>query len=205
MRYKPEHKQATREKILSAAGRLLRTDGIAGASVQRVMRKADLTVGGFYGHFSSKDVLVAETLRTLLDASRRKWLAGLDEVQGAAWLDHFARRYLTQHMRDDPSGCALPAVFSELGRSPAELQAVLHEGLEPILAEAEARLPPMPGVTSRQRALAALSMIFGAMVLARATRSQRISDELLAAARAVLGSGEAPAEVGASTARDHQP
>lgn len=191
MRYKPEHKQVTREKILAAAGRLLRSDGIGGASVERVMRKAELTVGGFYGHFASKDAMVAETLRTLLGGYRRRWLAGLDDLRGGVWIDHLARRYLTELNRDDEAGCALPSIFSELGRSAPEIQSVLVEGLEPLLAEAEARLPPKAGVTSRQRALAALSMIFGAMVLARATRSQGISDELLAAARAVLGSPEA--------------
>ncbi|WP_373046836.1 TetR/AcrR family transcriptional regulator [Vulgatibacter sp.] len=187
MRYKPEHKQATRARILAAAGKLFRSDGLAGASVDRVMRGAGLTIGGFYGHFASKEALVAETLRSLLQRYRAAWLGGLEELEGAAFLDHFARRYLTVHNRDDESGCAMPSILSELGRSAPEVQAVLEEEVEPLFAALEARLPPQPSISPRQRALATLSLIFGAMALARATRSTALSDEFLAAARAFLG------------------
>jgi len=63
MRYGPEHKQATHLRILAAAESLFRQHGFEGASVERVMRAAGLTVGGFYAHFTSKEALLAEALR----------------------------------------------------------------------------------------------------------------------------------------------
>ncbi|XXF80382.1 TetR/AcrR family transcriptional regulator [Myxococcaceae bacterium GXIMD 01537] len=191
MRYKPEHKQATHTRILAAAMGLFRHEGIAGASVERVMRAAGLTVGGFYSHFASKEALVAEALRTLLRRYREGWLAGLETLSGEAWLSHFVHRYLNPHRRDSPDGCAMPTILSELTRSEPPVQAVLVEGLEAVLQEMEAHLPPRPGVTARQQALATLALMFGTLTLSRAASSQALSDELLEASRAfVLRAGE---------------
>jgi AcrR family transcriptional regulator len=54
MRYPPEHRDHTRARIVSAASRLFRRRGFTGVSVEKVMRAAGLTVGGFYLHFGSK-------------------------------------------------------------------------------------------------------------------------------------------------------
>lgn len=186
MRYGPEHKQETREKILASAARLFRAEGLAGASVERVMRAAGLTVGGFYGHFGSKDALVIDTLRSLMRGYRGAWLAGLEDVRGGTFLEHFVYRYLNRRTRDAETGCAMPSILSELTRSSPEVQAAFGEELAPLLAELEQRLPSEPGVTPRQRALATVALLFGAMALARATRSQATSDEFLEAARAFL-------------------
>ena len=115
MRYGPEHKQATHARILAAAESLFRQHGFEGASVERVMRAAGLTVGGFYAHFASKDVLVLEALRTWLQGRRARWLGGLEGLGNAEWVGTFVRRYLRREVRDDAQGgCLLP---SEIGRA----------------------------------------------------------------------------------------
>jgi TetR/AcrR family transcriptional repressor of nem operon len=193
MRYKPEHKQATHARILSAAMGLFRQEGFSGASVERVMRAAGLTVGGFYAHFASKEDLLAEALGGLLRRNRDNWLAGLEQLQGLEWLSHFVRRYLNPHRRDSPEeGCAMPSILSELTRSEPRLQGVLSEGLEGLLAGMEEHLPERSGVTKRQQALATLALLFGTLTLARATASQALSDELLEASRAFLLRPEGP-------------
>jgi TetR/AcrR family transcriptional regulator, transcriptional repressor for nem operon len=55
MRYSQDHKQATRQRILEAAGRRFKEDGIDGAGVAAVMSDAGLTNGAFYAHFASKE------------------------------------------------------------------------------------------------------------------------------------------------------
>src|SRR5919109_303829 len=62
MRYGKDHKQATRQRILEAAGRRFKKDGIDGAGVAAVMSDAGLTNGAFYAHFASKEDLVANVL-----------------------------------------------------------------------------------------------------------------------------------------------
>ena len=59
VRYAQEHKQETRQRILSAAGRRLKGDGIDGSGVATLMKDAGLTNGAFYAHFDSKESLVA--------------------------------------------------------------------------------------------------------------------------------------------------
>ncbi|WP_408889791.1 TetR/AcrR family transcriptional regulator [Myxococcus faecalis] len=190
MRYAPEHKQATRERILAAAESLFRKEGFAGASVERVMRAAGLTVGGFYAHFASKDSLLAESVRAFFQDQHSRWLGGLEELRGAEFLSHFVRRYLNRHNRDDmEEGCILPSVLSDVTRGTPEAQEALGRGVETLAAELGARVASGEGVTGRQRALATVALLFGAMTLARATKATPLSDEILEAARAFLLAG----------------
>src|SRR5438094_5895383 len=88
MRYGKGHKQATRHRILEAAGRRFKQDGIDGAGVAAVMSDAGLTNGAFYGHFTSKEDLVANVLADQLSAQRQS----LDsQPSHRAGLDSFVR------------------------------------------------------------------------------------------------------------------
>jgi TetR/AcrR family transcriptional repressor of nem operon len=55
-------KAASHERIVRAAARSIRRDGIDTVSVADLMRQAGLTHGGFYRHFDSRDDLVAEAV-----------------------------------------------------------------------------------------------------------------------------------------------
>jgi TetR/AcrR family transcriptional repressor of nem operon len=194
MRYGPGHKQSTHARILAAAEALFRKHGFEGASVERVMRAAGLTVGGFYAHFTTKEALLAEALRNFLQQRRVRWVAGLEELRGREWLSHFVRRYLNRQRRDDmESGCIMPSLLSDLTRASPEVQALFAEEMDALARKAEEHLDDEPGVTARQKAVATLALCFGAMTLARATASQPFSDEVLQAARALLlGQRETP-------------
>src|SRR3982750_4497838 len=61
-RYGKEHKQATRRRIIEAAGRRFKRDGVDGSGVATLMADAGLTNGAFYAHFESKDDLVAAAI-----------------------------------------------------------------------------------------------------------------------------------------------
>src|SRR5258707_14574114 len=63
MRYRPEHKVQTHQKIVKDASRRVRAEGLNGAAVAAVMRDTGLTHGGFYKHFGNKDELLLEALR----------------------------------------------------------------------------------------------------------------------------------------------
>ena len=58
-RYGKEHKEATRRRIIEAAGQRFKRDGIDGSGVSTLMADAGLTNGAFYAHFASKEDLVA--------------------------------------------------------------------------------------------------------------------------------------------------
>jgi AcrR family transcriptional regulator len=70
MRYAPGHNKETRERIVGAASRLFREHGIAAVGLAKVMAEADLTVGTFYTHFKSKEVLCVRDRGKSSSASR---------------------------------------------------------------------------------------------------------------------------------------
>ena len=195
MRYEAGHKERTRARILGAAARLLRREGFRGASVERVMRRAGLTVGGFYGHFGSKGALVAETLRGFMRARAASWLEGLDALRGRAWGEAFLLRYLNPAQRDDPEhGCLLPSVLSDLAQGKAEVRQVVVEELEALVRGMSPGLGDGAEATARQRALALFVLSVGGLAVARATRRTALSGEVLEAclafAREALGSAQ---------------
>ena len=75
-RYGPEHKVATRRRMIETAGRRIKSDGIDGSGIATLVADAGLTNGAFYGHFASKDDLVAHVVaqdtRSLERRDRRR-------------------------------------------------------------------------------------------------------------------------------------
>ena len=74
MRYGPDHKSKTHQRIVKAASRQFRAEGLSGPGVARVMRASGLTVGGFYKHFRTRDDLVAEAVAESLRDLRERML-----------------------------------------------------------------------------------------------------------------------------------
>ena len=184
MRYGPDHKQRTHERILSAAARLFRERGILGAGVDGVMRQAGLTAGGFYAHFRSKDDLLAQTLRRMLVEQRTRLIAGLENREGFDWLREVVRRYLSRSHRDDiPTGDALPPLLSEIARAPNSTKQIFEKHIEALVVAFEEKTPPGPGLSAADRALATIALAAGGLAMARAVRSQSLSDRILQACR----------------------
>ena len=59
MKVSREQAAQNRERIVEAAAQLFRERGFDGIGVADLMKEAGLTHGGFYGHFSSKEDLIA--------------------------------------------------------------------------------------------------------------------------------------------------
>src|SRR5262245_718421 len=103
MRVTREQMAEHRQKILESAGKLFRAKGFEAVTVADVMKAAGLTHGGFYGHFKSKDDLIAETLAHSLKG---------DQSNGE--LASFARRYLSPKHRDNlAGGCSTAGLAAE--------------------------------------------------------------------------------------------
>src|SRR6202048_1567477 len=68
-----EQAQKNRQRIVECAARLFREFGVDNVSVAKVMSAADMTIGGFYKHFESKDALVGECSSLTFDQSSTTW------------------------------------------------------------------------------------------------------------------------------------
>ena len=110
MKVSREEAAANHERILKAASALFRAKGFDGVGVADIMKKAELTHGGFYGHFSSKDDLAAQASQRSMENSAANWqrvVAAAPDRPYAALLEH----YLTPRHRDEPGrGCAFAAL-----------------------------------------------------------------------------------------------
>ena len=69
MKVSKEQMAENRERILNAAAQLFREKGFDGIGVADLMKSAGLTHGGFYGHFASKDELMAQASARALHLS----------------------------------------------------------------------------------------------------------------------------------------
>src|ERR1051326_9092330 len=95
MRYEPEHKTRTRNRIVRNASRALRAEGLSGPGVASVMKASGLTVGGFYKHFRSKDELLAEAIAQGFADSNEKIWSSLQSVPREERWKEIVRLYLS--------------------------------------------------------------------------------------------------------------
>jgi len=178
MRYGKDHKQATRQRILEAAGRRFKQDGIDGAGVAAVMSDAGLTNGAFYAHFASKEDLVANVLADQLRAQRHSFGA---QPSDRAGLEAIIRFYLSPEHRDQcADGCPSAALLDEIARRPAATRQAYSDELLGIAEYIAARLDPTDPEAARTDALALFGMLIGTLQLARALTDRDLSDQLLA-------------------------
>ena len=178
MRYTKDHKQATRQRILEAAGRRFKQDGIDGAGVAAVMSDARLTNGAFYAHFASKEDLVANVLADQLRAQRQSFDA---QPPDRAGLEAFIRSYLSPQHRDQcADGCPSAALLDEIARRPAATKQIYTEELMGVIDDIASRLDPTDAEAARTDALTLFGLMLGTLQLARALTDRDLSDQLLA-------------------------
>ena len=187
MNAKTEQKELSHQTILESAARIVREKGIAGAKVAEVMKGAGLTVGGFYAHFASKEVLIDEALRRTGATMRGRLFLRLDEKPKADRAEVLLKRYLSAANRDETTlGCPLPAVVGEVGTTAPEHAAVLSEQVELLANGIEEHLPERASeITPKVLAVGLVALMYGGLSLARAVRGTPFSDEVLKATRAV--------------------
>ncbi|MGA8614736.1 MAG: TetR/AcrR family transcriptional regulator [Xanthobacteraceae bacterium] len=182
MRVSREQAALNRDRIIDAAGALFRAKGFGGVGVADIMKAADLTHGGFYGHFDSKDDLVARASKRAMARAAGNWQAvvtAAPDAPFAALLKH----YLSPRHRDDPGrGCVFAALAADAARSGKMVRNAFAEGLEPLLDILADAIPERTKASRRRKAVAAMAALVGALGLARATEGTPLSDEILDAA-----------------------
>jgi TetR/AcrR family transcriptional regulator, transcriptional repressor for nem operon len=175
-----------RERILEAAGALFRAKGFGGIGVADIMKAAELTHGGFYGHFASKDDLAAQASGRTMARAAARWtdvVANAPERPYEALLKH----YLSPRHRDEPGqGCVFAALGNDAARSGKTVRDAFANGLEPMIEILARSFPERSRAARRRKAVAAMASLVGALTLARAVEGKPLSDEILDATRREL-------------------
>lgn len=163
-----------RERILTEACRLFQQKGFDGVTVAEVMRAAGLTHGGFYGHFRSKEDLIAE----MLEHRRQK-------MQDApSSLEFFLKAYLSPDLCSDPSrGCHIPAMAPDMARQSPEARAAMTESIRLQIGRLDGLSDDPDPATRRSTAIRNWAAMVGAVILARASDDPALAEEILAEVR----------------------
>lgn len=192
-RYSPEHKEATRRRMIETAGRRFKSDGIDGSGIATLVADAGLTNGAFYGHFTSKEDLVASVVTQQLADQ----VAVVDALPtGLASVEAFLREYLSAAHRDDPAeGCPSAALLDEIGRCDATTRDAYTDGARSMIEAISRHLDEGDGQQTDERAIGMFTLLVGALQLARAVTDTELSDRILAAAytQAMTIAGARPA------------
>jgi TetR/AcrR family transcriptional repressor of nem operon len=174
-----ESKRESLVKILDAAARRIREEGLDGAAIVPVMRDAGLTHGAFYSHFSSKEDLANAAFTRAITTGRSHWIK---PRRGESWRERFtglAKRYLTTTHRDDLStSCGFATLSSDAAHASEDFRACyereLRGSLSAICDGDDERLDD---------AIALMTVCVGGMALARAVADSKFSARILRVAR----------------------
>ncbi len=186
MKVSREQAAQNRERILDAAARLFRERGFEGIGVADTMKAAGLTHGGFYGHFSSKEDLIAQACARAFSRSHQRWSRRAGSTPDDP-LSSIIRSYLTPRHRDDPgTGCALAALGPDVARHGPGVRRAVTEGLRSAFNLLSGLVPGKSETARRQKAIGTYASLVGAMIMARAVGDPALSQEILDAVRAFV-------------------
>lgn len=173
--------QENRRRVVATASRMFREKGTA-VSVADLMKAVGLTHGGFYKQFASKEDLVDEAIAHAFDNPAAHSAVARDEHAGEheAARRTFIEDYLSVWHRDHAEvGCPVSGFAADLGREPGQATRARQRYIKGIRNLA-ARL------ATGDDGMAQFCTMVGALALARATRGDPLSEELLRAARTAL-------------------
>ena len=176
-------KEITHERIVDAAARAIRRSGYNGTGVADIMKEAGLTHGGFYAHFPSREAMLAEAA----DRAGRDSVEQMEHIAAKTPPDkvlrEMAKAYLSkEHLEGVETGCATAALCSEMPRQAPEVRHAATRRIKEMIDLVSRQMPDWGQPGAHERALATVSMMVGALALARAVDDPRLSDALREAA-----------------------
>jgi TetR/AcrR family transcriptional regulator, transcriptional repressor for nem operon len=197
MRITKKQADENKARVVETAAVLFREKGFDGVSIADLMHAADMTHGGFYNHFGSKDDLEAAACAHVFAKSIEAVeaiAAVADPVERARAFDDYKCRYVAKKSRDATAArCPMVAFAGDVSRqSPTvrgEYAAGLHKYLDAFARAATAGKTAGVRKSARRQAITQLAALAGALTLARsvADADPSLSDEILEAAVAALG------------------
>ncbi len=177
MRVSRQKATENRQRIVEAAARLFRGDGFDGVGVDAIMKEADLTHGGFYGHFASKDALMAEAMAHAVERSMA-WQERVDSLS-----DLVASYLSDRHRADRADGCVVAALGADVARRGPAVRRTVTAGIRRQVDRLVVLLRHGTPAARRRRAIATYAGMVGALTLARAVDDPALAREILTTAR----------------------
>lgn len=176
-------KDATHDRIVSVAARVIRRSGYDGTGVADIMKEAGLTHGAFYSHFASREAMLAEAAGRACAESAAAAADVVASVPPGKALASMLGAYLSiEHVELADIGCPLAALGSETSRQAPEVRRVVTRHIKETIDLLARQLPDWGQPGAHERALVTLATMVGALLLARAVDEPALSDGLREAA-----------------------
>jgi TetR/AcrR family transcriptional repressor of nem operon len=182
MRVSKEQAAQNRQKLLTAAARLFREQGISATGVDAITKDTGLTHGAFYSQFGSKEAVTAEAIQDALSESRRRWKRLVERHGRDNAFLAIVKAYLSRDHRDVAGkGCVVAALGGEIGKQPKPVRDAFTREFNDALDLLAEVMPGDDASRSYDDAIVAFAAMAGAVILARAVDDEALSDRILKA------------------------
>ena len=187
MRSSKTKKEETHERIVRLAAQRFRAGGIGRLGVAELMREVGLTHGGFYGHFASRDELVAVAIERALQDGTRAATAAIArrESDRKTILLDMVDYYLGRSSNSEAE-CPMTALVGDVPRSNMRARSAYTQEIGACIELLASLMPgSTPGIR-RRRAIAVWSTILGAISFARTVNEEKFAIEIFESTADVL-------------------
>ena len=192
--------EATRERLLKAAKKLVMSKGFAGMSIDDVLKETDLTKGAFFHHFRSKADLAEQLMGWYADSDMKMFRTFLAEAEATHddpmdQLMKFLKDFENYLCDPDnpPRGCMYALYTYEDDHFENSVKGFVAETLHTWTAmyirkfqEVIDLYPPVKPVTAKRLAEMIVSVIEGGLILERAYRNPGLTSRQSAQFREYL-------------------
>ena len=176
-------KEASHERIVSAAARAIRRGGYDGTGVADIMKEAGLTHGAFYAHFASREAMLAEAAARACADSAAVAAQAVASVPPEQALTYMLHAYLSrENLEQVERGCPLAALGSETARQTPEVRRANTRYIKEMVDLVARQSPDWGQPVVHERALVTVATMVGTLLLARVADEPALSDSLRAAA-----------------------
>ncbi len=183
MRVTKQQQQKNRARLVKTAARLLRKRGVGGIGVDALAKAAGVTHGAVYSQFVGKDELAAAAIVQSLQETSARWreaALAAGPPGSAEYFNELVRHYVSRAHRDHPAkGCAVAALAAEAKHHGPKVRRALSDHVAALADELSLAAAMGDVDERRQAALAAMTTMVGAIVLARGVENPTLSDRIL--------------------------
>jgi TetR/AcrR family transcriptional repressor of nem operon len=171
-----------RQTVINVASRLFRERGFDGIGLKDLMKGAGLTQGAFYKQFGSKEDLAVEASRRALQSASGRWSEAAaqnpDDPLGAVIAFYLSG----DHREEKTDGCPIVALGSDAARQSPDVKAAFEAGIKAHLDVLGRFIAGTGDAASRDKAMAILATMVGAVTLSRVVNDPDLAQALLDAA-----------------------
>lgn len=175
-RYPTGHKDQTRQHLVETAREEFRQHGFEAASIDKLMKAAGLTRGGFYAHFSSKEALVEEVLGIPSGLHNRLRADTSLSADARTQTAEAFETYLDPNVRDERVMCPMVAHPMDAYRGGESRARLYGDQVASLIDLLETVLDDSP--ESRREATLLATLAVGAAILGRAVGDDALATEI---------------------------